>query len=83
MPLDTYMPKSVCVMDRVESDKTRNLEVKAYAQLAAAAGLSGGELELGYIERFHFYEMAKTAAVIVQTDDKALYANAIIFKGVI
>ena len=35
------------------------------------------------IERFEFYERAKKAYAIVQTSDKALYANIILIKGVL
>lgn len=81
MPLDSYATNAVCVMDRVDSDKAKDLQVDAYTLLAAASGLQPNEL--GFIERFRFYDMAKTAAVIIQTDDKALYANAIVYKGVL
>ncbi len=32
---------------------------------------------------YRFYELAKQAAIVVQSDDSALYANAIIYKGVL
>ena len=81
LPLDTYVKHPVRVMDRVQSDKERDLVVPAYTALARAASLN--ESELGYLERFLFYEEAKKAFVIVQTDDQTLYANAIVSKGVI
>ena len=36
-----------------------------------------------YIERFAFYDRAKTAYAVVATGEKALYANIILKKGVI
>lgn len=81
LPLDAYVTHPVLVMDRVDGDKERNLEVPAYSSLASAAGI--GERSLGYIERFQFYEMAKKGFVVVQTNDRTLYANAIISKGVL
>ena len=80
-PLDQYTPKPVAVMDRVYEDKKRNLEVNAYQLIANAAGITPTDLD--YVERFEFYEQAKTAYAIIQTDDKTLYANILIYKGVI
>jgi L-fucose mutarotase len=81
LPLDQYMEKPLAVMDRVDSDKAKELHVPAYEKLASAAGVSTSSLD--YIERFAFYELAKTAFAVIQTDDKTLYANAIIYKGVL
>ena len=82
LPLDQYTDQPVKVMDRVDSDKRRNLHVPAYAALAAAAGIES-EGALAYVERFKFYEEAKGAFVVIRTDDMSLYANAIVYKGVI
>lgn len=81
-PLDQYETSSAIMMDRVPSDKAKDLVVEAYASTAAAvAGQS--ELPVAYLERFAFYEKAKNAFVIVQTTDSRLYANVIVSKGVI
>ncbi|RYG64176.1 fucose isomerase [archaeon] len=80
-PLDQYSQEKVQVMDRVHSDKERNLYVPAYCALAEAAALT--DEALTYVERFAFYEKAKSAFVVVQTNDRALYANCIITKGVL
>ena len=68
-------------MDRVDSDKQRDLEVPAYAAVASASRMDIDKLT--YVERFAFYEKAKRCFCIVQTDDVTLYANVIISKGVI
>lgn len=81
MPLDQYVEKPVAVMDRVENDKVKGLVVPAYQFLATVSNRS--EKDLDYIERFEFYEKAKKAFAIVQTTDRTLYANCIIYKGVI
>lgn len=78
MPLDQYMESPVKVMDRVDSDKARSLHVPAYEAIEEATGVT-----LEYVERFSFYEKAKTAFAIVQTNDYTLYANVILYKGVI
>ena len=81
MPLDQYVERPLAVMDRVPRDQERGLNVPTYADAAAVAGLPVQGLD--YIERFAFYEKAKKAFAVIQTDDTALYANLIIFKGVV
>ena len=81
-PLDQYLEKPVKVMDRVKSDKEKGLVVPAYVALSKAAGFSSVD-KLDYIERFQFYEDAKKCYAVIQTDDSSLYANTIIFKGVL
>lgn len=39
--------------------------------------------KFGDVERFEFYERTKTAYAVVQTSDKALYANILLTKGVL
>jgi L-fucose mutarotase len=45
--------------------------------------LSGFPVKVGRIERFAFYERAKTCFAIVATGDRRLYANIILTKGVV
>jgi L-fucose mutarotase len=80
-PLDEYIPFPVQVMDRVISDKDKGLEVPAYKLIAEASGRYPHQIE--YVERFKFYDLAKSAFAVVQTNDFSLYANCIITKGVI
>ena len=42
-----------------------------------------GANAIGNIERFAFYEEAKTAYAIIATSEKALYANIMLQKGVV
>ena len=42
-----------------------------------------GAAAVGNIERFAFYEEAKTAYAIIATSEKALYANVMLQKGVV
>ena len=42
-----------------------------------------GAKAIGNIERFEFYEQAKTAYCIISTGEKALYANVMLQKGVV
>ena len=43
----------------------------------------GQEVELRPIERFRFYDFAKSAYAIVATGETAVYANLILKKGVV
>jgi L-fucose mutarotase len=45
--------------------------------------LAGFPVRIGRIERFGFYERAKTCFAVVATSDRRLYANVILKKGVI
>ena len=75
------MENPIAVMDREPVDKARNLDVLAYSSIAAAAGIEANHLQ--YLERSEFYDAARKAFVVVQTNDSSLYANVIIYKGVI
>ena len=81
LPLDQYMEYPIAVMDRVPRDKERKLHVPAYAAIGEASKRDVSSLD--YVERFKFYEQAKNAFVVIQTNDPTLYANMIIYKGVI
>jgi L-fucose mutarotase len=80
-PLDQYSIFPVAVMDRVKSDKERNLQVPTYEEIVTVAKISPNQIQ--YVERYEFYERARSSFCIIQTDDKSLYANIIITKGVI
>merc|ERR1712146_851160 len=71
MPLDTYTPTPVSVMDRVPADKQRNLHVPCYDTVAQVTSID--KEKLNYVERFEFYGVAKKCFVVVQTDDRSLY----------
>ena len=43
----------------------------------------GIEIELRPIERFRFYDFAKSAYAVVATGETAIYANLILKKGVV
>jgi L-fucose mutarotase len=45
--------------------------------------LSGFPVRIGRIERFAFYERAKTCFAIVATGDRRFYANIVLTKGVV
>ena len=81
MPMDTYTDTPISVMDRVPEDKKRDLHVPCYETVAAVTSMAKDSLN--YIERFEFYDAAKKCFAVVQTNDRTLYANIIISKGVL
>ena len=78
MPLDSYSLHPVKVMQRVPSDS--DLPVPAYEGIARVCSRTIDDLH--FVERSAFYEMAREAFVIVQTDDRTMYANVVLTKGV-
>ena len=81
-PLDTYVEHPVNLMEVMPGDPVETPIWDTYGEIVAAAD-KRGEKAIGHIERFDFYEQAKTAYAIIATSESALYANVILQKGVI
>lgn len=81
-PLDTYVEKSVNLMEVVPGDTVETPIWDTYKEIISKYD-NRGENTVGNIERFTFYEEAKKAYAIVATGEKALYANVILQKGVV
>ena len=81
-PLDTYVEKPVSLMQVMPGDTVETPIWDEYEKIIAAADDRGGKV-IGQIERFKFYEEAKTAYAIIATSEAALYANVMLQKGVI
>jgi len=79
MPLDTFDQAPVLVMaspgDNVPSVHT---DLTAALQM-----IPGGPWTPGALERFAFYERARTAFVLVRTLERRPYGNAVFKKGVL
>ncbi len=80
-PLDQYVPKPVALMAVVPGDKTETPIWDTYASIIKDHDSSFTEFDM--VERFAFYERAKSAYAVVATSEGALYANIILKKGVI
>lgn len=72
-PLDYEMP-AVSLMDAPD----RPLPVQQELLSAAAAEAS----DVGWVERFAFYDLAAAAYLIVRTGEQRIYANALLRKGI-
>ena len=81
-PLDTYVEHPVNLMEVMPGDPVETPIWDTYGEIVAAAD-ERGEKAIGHIERFDFYEQAKTAYAIIATSESALYANVMLQKGVI
>ena len=81
-PLDTYVEKPVTLMEVMKGDKVKTPIWNTYKEIISKYDERGSET-VGTIERFDFYEAAKTAYAVIATSEKALYANIMLQKGVI
>lgn len=81
-PLDTYVEKPVTLMEKVKGDTVLTPIWKTYETIVEKHDARGSHT-IGQMERFAFYDSARTAYAIVATGEKALYANIMLQKGVI
>lgn len=79
-PLDKYVEKPVVLMEVVPGDTVVPVIWEEYKDIIKKAEPGAG---IEYMERFAYYERAKNAYAVIQTGEKALYANIILKKGVI
>ncbi len=79
-PLDPYVERPLTMMDAVPGDALDPAVADRY--LAAVNRHQATELaRIELLERFAFYERAKTAFAVVMTGDTAKYGNLILKKG--
>ncbi|MBQ8208856.1 MAG: fucose isomerase [Clostridia bacterium] len=81
-PLDTYVEKPVSLMEVVKGDNVETPIWDTYKEIITKYDARGAET-VGNIERFAFYDEAKTAYAIIATGESALYANIMLQKGVV
>ncbi|MGY3439906.1 RbsD/FucU family protein [Marinovum sp. KMM 9879] len=81
LPLDSYVPNPALVMEVVEDPNAQPPIVAAFQTIVDET--ADNPAPLGKLERFAFYDRAKTAFAIVQTGETRLYGNIILKKGVI
>lgn len=80
-PLDTYTEKPIMLMEVVPGDPVVPTIWDDYKAVINKYEPENCKIEM--IERFAFYERAKTAYAIVATGEEAIYANIILKKGVV
>ena len=70
----------IYLMEVVPGD---NYNPEIWEQYTKILEKSGEKFAIGYLERFAFYERAKTAFAVLASGEEALYANIILKKGVV
>ncbi|MBO0662861.1 ribose ABC transporter [Jiella sp. MQZ9-1] len=78
MPLDEFVPKPAIAMASPDGRPA----IRDAFDAALTQG-HGGAVEVEEIERFAFYDRAKTAFAVVATGESRLYANLILKKGIV
>lgn len=81
-PLDTYVERPVSLMEMVPGDDVETPIWDTYKEIVGKYDKRGSDA-VGNIERFAFYDEAKTAYAIIATGESALYANVMLQKGVV
>lgn len=81
-PLDTYVEKPVSLMEVMSGDPVETPIWNVYKDIIKKYD-QRGDNTIGEIERFKFYDEAKTAYAIIATGESALYANIMLQKGVV
>ena len=81
-PLDSYVDAPVNLMQVMPGDTVETPIWDEYREIVARVGGRDASA-IGEIERFRFYEEARTAYAIIATGEKALYANIMLQKGVV
>lgn len=79
-PLDSYVDAPVKLMQVTPGDDVVPVIWEKYKAIVEK---HAGKVQFEEIERFAFYERAKTAYCVVATGETALYANIILKKGVV
>ncbi|CAM3375338.1 RbsD/FucU family protein [Marinicrinis lubricantis] len=80
-PLDPYVEKPIALMEVVKGDPVETPIWGQYERIVSKHHETS--IAFDQVERFSFYERAKSAYAIVATGEAALYANIILKKGVI
>ena len=82
IPLDTYSDPNFILMQLMDCDKGKINPViwNEYEKIATA---EDENVRIGNIDRFEFYDRAKTAFAVIATGEEAVYANIILKKGVV
>ena len=81
-PLDSYVEKPVNLMEVMPGDTVETPIWDTYKEIISKYDDRGADA-VGNIERFAFYDQAKTAYAIIATGESALYANVMLQKGVV
>ena len=79
IPLDTYSPENILLMQTTNGDPTPEI----WAIYKQRAEKQDPNVRMGFLERNEFYNRSRNAYAVVASGEEAIYANIIIKKGVI
>lgn len=79
-PLDTYVEEPVTLMSVVPGDEVKPTIWDDYRAIVKK---HQSDAQIGFVERFAFYDLARDAYAVVATGETALYANVLLKKGVV
>ena len=80
-PLDPYVPQAVALMAVVPGDTAKTEIWDEYRRIVKRHDPAFREFQM--VERFAFYERARSAYAILATSETAIYANIILKKGMV
>ena len=80
LPLDPYVDAPLAMMAAVPGDSLDPTVEAAYRAAITNGGIDS-EVQIERVERFAFYERAKTNYAVVMTGEMAKYGNLILKKG--
>ena len=80
-PLDKFVPNPAVVMEVVDDPDAVPPVVAEFQTITNVT--ADNPTELNKLERFAFYDRAKSAFAIIQTGETRLYGNIILKKGVV
>lgn len=81
MPLDEYDPRPALTMQVVDDPDAVPDIVSSFQEIIDRT--ADHPAQLAGLERFAFYERARSAYAIVQTGEQRLYGNIIVKKGIV
>lgn len=83
-PLDTYVDTPVSLMALMDRDVGK-IETPIWAEYESIVSKhdARGSSAVGQVERFEFYDRARTCYAIIATGESAVYANVMLQKGVV
>lgn len=83
-PLDTYVDTPVSLMALMDRDvgKIETPIWKEYESIVSKHD-ARGSAAVGQVERFEFYDRARSCYAIIATGESAVYANVMLQKGVV
>jgi L-fucose mutarotase len=81
LPLDPFVPNPAVVMEVVDDPDAVPSIVTEFQKITTMTADNPATLDK--LERFTFYDRAKSAFAIIQTGETRLYGNIILKKGVI